>query len=168
EPRPELTRAAFADECVAAGEIGEIVVSGDHVVTGYLGGFGDWETKFRVEGVVWHRTGDAGRFDGQGRLWFAGRCAARVKLGHRILYPTEVEVPLRKLSGLGRAALLEIDGEACLVLETASAVVAESAAARLRALNLPVPRMQRLRRLPLDRRHNAKIDYATLRRVLKK
>lgn len=39
-------------ECLPTGQTGEIVVAGDHVLPGYLGGIGDEETKFRVSGVA--------------------------------------------------------------------------------------------------------------------
>ena len=51
---------------------GEIVVSGGHLLKGYLHGVGDEETKFRVNGTTWHRTGDSGYFDDRGRLWLPG------------------------------------------------------------------------------------------------
>src|SRR5205807_2602319 len=68
EPVGPFTAEGFAAQCRPAGEPGEIVVSGGHVLPGYLHGRGDEETKFRVDGVVWHRTGDAGHRDDRGRL----------------------------------------------------------------------------------------------------
>ena len=38
---------------------------------------GDEETKITVGEHVWHRTGDAGYLDAQGRLWLLGRCSAK-------------------------------------------------------------------------------------------
>lgn len=167
-PRPALTAATFAAETCAPGEIGEIVVSGPHVVSGYLGGEGDNETKFRVDGQIWHRTGDAGLLDAKGRLWLAGRCAGRVTHNMRTLYPSQVEVPLRSVPRVRRSALLDYKGSALVVLE-ADTYVAETAArtqlARAGLSDLP---FRRLPRLPLDRRHNAKIDYTALRRLLTK
>src|SRR4029453_11073042 len=43
-----LSRDRFENTCLPPGEPGEIVVSGAHVLTGYLHGRGDQETKFRV------------------------------------------------------------------------------------------------------------------------
>lgn len=168
QPRASLDAAGFDAERLPAGEVGEIVVSGEHVVSGYLGGLGDEETKFRVDGTVWHRTGDAGLFDAEGRLWFAGRCAARVNVEGRVLYPAEFEVPLRGLAGLRRTATLEVAGQARLAIETDDARLVETVTARLAAQDLPAPRIHVLKRLPLDKRHNAKIDYAALRRLLEK
>jgi acyl-CoA synthetase (AMP-forming)/AMP-acid ligase II len=165
-PRPDLDAAAFAAETCAPGQIGEIVVSGAHVVSGYLGGVGDEETKFRVEGVIWHRTGDAGLLDAVGRLWLAGRCSARVRAGARTLYPAEVEVALRGVKGLRRSALLTHADEAWVVLEADEPAVLALASARLAQRGLPELRLHLLPRLPLDKRHNAKIDYAALRALL--
>lgn len=166
EPRPALDAAGFAAEACPPGEIGEIVVSGPHVVRSYLGGEGDAETKFSVAGETWHRTGDAGLFDSQGRLWLAGRCAGRVRLGGRTLYPAEIEVPLRGIPGLRRSALLATADGAVVALETTELPVEIVACARLEAAGFAGLKLCRLPRLPLDRRHNAKIDYASLRRLL--
>lgn len=165
-PRPALTTASFEAETCAPGDIGEIVVSGPHVVSGYLGGEGDQETKFRVDGGIWHRTGDAGLLDAHGRLWLAGRCAARVTHATRSLYPAEIEVPLRSVPGLHRSALLEDNGAALVVLEADTPAAEAAARARLATLGLADLPLRRLSRLPLDKRHNAKIDYAALRRSL--
>jgi acyl-CoA synthetase (AMP-forming)/AMP-acid ligase II len=165
-PRADLDADAFAAEQAAPGAIGEIVVSGPHVVAGYLGGVGDRETKFRVDGVIWHRTGDAGLLDSSGRLWLAGRCSARVQVGPRTLYPAEVEVALRGVKGLRRSALLAHDGEACVALEAEEPAVLALASARLALRGLPTLPLHLLPRLPLDQRHHAKIDYAALRALL--
>ena len=57
----------------------EILVAGEHVVGGYLDPARDASTKIRdAHGTIWHRTGDAGRFDEQGRVWLRGRLDGRV------------------------------------------------------------------------------------------
>ena len=68
-PIPPLDDSAFEKLTVRSGEPGEIVVSGGHVLPGYLNGEGDHETKFEVDGARWHRTGDLGYLDAAGRLW---------------------------------------------------------------------------------------------------
>jgi len=67
------------------------VVSGAHVLPGYLHGQGHQDTNARVGGNVWHRTGDAGHLDGGGRQWLLGRCAGRVTDAGSELYPLAVE-----------------------------------------------------------------------------
>ncbi|MCH8072646.1 MAG: AMP-binding protein, partial [Proteobacteria bacterium] len=71
-----LRDESFANLCLATGATGEIVVSGEHVISGYADPARDRESKIQVQDTVWHRTGDAGYFDDAGRLWLLGRCAA--------------------------------------------------------------------------------------------
>jgi acyl-CoA synthetase (AMP-forming)/AMP-acid ligase II len=139
---------------------GEILVAGDHVVGGYLDPAHDATTKVRdADGAVWHRTGDAGRFDGAGRLWLRGRRDGCVGG----LWPFEIEAMARRWPGVRRAALSDILGEATLAIEGDPRhrphwQDAASAAG--------VRRLVRLEQIPVDRRHGSKIDQAALKRML--
>jgi long-chain acyl-CoA synthetase len=75
---------------VATGEIGEITVKGPIVFKGYWGLPEDTERTFRHG---WHHTGDLGRFDADGYLWYEGRKADKelIKPGGENVYPAEVE-----------------------------------------------------------------------------
>ncbi len=166
EPRRKLTAAELESETLAAGVVGEIVVSGGHVLPGYLGGVGDAETKFLVDGVVWHRTGDAGMLDAGGRLWLLGRCAAKVEDARGVVYPFAVESVAMIYPAVRRAALVAAGGKRLLLVELAvesSGLVDELQAALKWA---QVDEVRTIKRLPLDKRHNAKIDYPALRRTL--
>lgn len=167
DPRPDggWTDSAFASRSLPANEAGEIVVTGPHVLAGYLDGIGDAENKIHAGGKVWHRTGDAGRLDTEGNLWLLGRTSAAVaRSGNAPLYPFEVEAALDGIPGLGRTALVGLDGEAVLVLEGRAPHPPEPARAILAGLG--VRRVIALPTLPVDRRHQAKIDYPALRRLL--
>jgi len=78
------------DRPVAAGQVGEIAVRGPMVFKGYWNLVEDTAHTFR-EG--WHHTGDQGRFDEEGFLWYAGRKAEKelIKPGGENVYPAEVE-----------------------------------------------------------------------------
>ncbi len=78
------------DRPVAAGQVGEIAVRGPMVFKGYWNLAEDTAHTFR-EG--WHHTGDQGRFDEEGFLWYAGRKAEKelIKPGGENVYPAEVE-----------------------------------------------------------------------------
>jgi acyl-CoA synthetase (AMP-forming)/AMP-acid ligase II len=163
-PPPSLDPAAFAALERPRGAVGEIVVAGAHVLRGYWRGVGDAETKLRVGGDVWHRTGDLGVLDEDGRLWLLGRAAAAITDGRGVAYPFAVECALRmRWPGL-RSALVAHGGRRVLVVEDAGAPPdAELRAAVAWAL---VDEVARVRRIPLDGRHNSKVDYPGLRRVL--
>jgi long-chain acyl-CoA synthetase len=78
------------DRPVTAGQAGEITVRGPMVFKGYWNLPEDTADTFR-EG--WHHTGDLGRFDEEGFLWYAGRKAEKelIKPGGENVYPAEVE-----------------------------------------------------------------------------
>lgn len=78
------------DHPVAAGKIGEIIVKGPMVFKGYWNLPEDNTYTFRNG---WHHTGDLGRFDEEGFLWYAGRKPEKelIKPGGENVYPAEVE-----------------------------------------------------------------------------
>src|SRR5690606_13620726 len=103
-PIAPMSSEAFAASRLPPGHPGAIVVSGAHVLRGYLGGAGDEETKFRVGDEIWHRTGDAGWLDDRGRLWLLGRCAAHVRDERGGFYPFSIECAAVETLGVRRAA----------------------------------------------------------------
>jgi len=205
-PLPSFTQAEFDRQCLAAGAIGEIVVSGDHVLPGYLHGQGDPETKFRVDGCPWHRTGDAGYLDAEGRLWLLGRCSIQMQadedvqsaltltlsqaereqefwlpspqgegLGMRELmiqqrlYPFAVEAAAHHQPGVRRTALVWHQGRRVLLVEWEPQSAAKDLASLKRSLHwATIDEFRSCRQIPLDRRHNAKVDYPALYRLLEK
>ena len=80
-----------------AGEDGEIVVRGPLVFLGYDGQPDVTAHTFRGG---WHHTGDIGRFDDEGNLYYVARKPEKelIKPGGENVYPAEVE-----------AAILELD-----------------------------------------------------------
>ena len=163
-PIAPLNGDKFRALCLASDETGEIVVSGEHVLQGYLHGIGDAENKFRVDETIWHRTGDLGRLDGQGRLWLMGRASAAIRDERGIIYPFAVECAARQISGVRRAAILAVEGKRIMAVETASRGAAESVREKLAWASVDEIRL--IRAMPTDKRHNAKIDYVELQRML--
>ena len=161
------TTSDLEAQALAPGQPGEIVVSGDHVLSGYLDGVGDSESKIHADGRVWHRTGDAGYVDGQGRLWLLGRCSAKVSDSRGVVYPFAVEAAASGTPGLARAAFVMHRDRRVLVAEIASEA---DGATRQRLLDrlawAHVSEIVIVDRIPLDARHNAKVDYPALRRLL--
>lgn len=92
QPTMLATVAVFdeLDRPVPAGAVGEIVVRGPLVFKGYWNLPDDNAQTFRGG---WHHTGDMGRFDDDGYLWYAGRSPAKelIKPGGENVYPAEVE-----------------------------------------------------------------------------
>ena len=89
-PMAEVRLLDDYDRPVAGGRIGEIVVKGPMVFRGYWNLSKDNDYTFRGG---WHHTGDQGKFDEDGYLWYTGRKAEKelIKPGGENVYPAEVE-----------------------------------------------------------------------------
>lgn len=157
----------FLTDCQLCGIPGEIVVSGKHVLPGYVDGQGDAETKFRVDTTIWHRTGDLGYIDAQGRLWLLGRCTAQIKDRQGTLYPFAVECTVSAHPAIQRAAAVQLDGRRILALELRKQVPFPGTETLARIFAWArFDAIQIYRHLPVDKRHNAKIDYPALKDLL--
>ena len=166
-PIAPLGAAAFDARTQPPGAPGEIVVSGAHVLGGYWMGRGDEETKFRVGAVAWHRTGDLGYLDDDGRLWLLGRAGAAIADERGRVHPFAVECAVREQWPGARSALVAHRGDRVLVVERGSSPAlpaAESVREALAwaSLDAVVP----VGRIPTDRRHNSKVEYPALLRQL--
>jgi acyl-CoA synthetase (AMP-forming)/AMP-acid ligase II len=172
------------------GEIGEIIVRGPVVTKLYdaqpdataLAKISDFQPqtqnpKLKTDAAprgAWHRMGDCGYVDADGRLWFCGRKAERVETPQGTLHTEPCEQVFRRHPRAARCALVGL-GERrqqrpALVVE---ATLADSAQCRalareLRALALQHPHTAAIKlfyfreKFPVDVRHNAKIHRLTL------
>lgn len=150
------------------GEIGELVVTGDHVCRDYYRNPKAVKENKIVEadGTVWHRMGDTGYFDGQGRFWIAGRVHSTIRRGGELVHPQLVEQAARgDDSRIRRIAAVGLGERVVLVIETeAGEELKEDVERRLAAAGQTVDEIRLTRKpLPVDPRHNSKIDYARLR-----
>ncbi len=141
----------------------EILVSGKTVLQGYLDGIGDKENKIRDGAVIWHRTGDAGYMDGQGRLWLLGRVAQAIHDAKGTLYPFCIECVLDAHFGI-RGAILSHKGERIVVIEESTANP-DDVLNRLKPFH--IMSVIAIKKIPMDKRHGAKIDYGRLLNTLK-
>ncbi len=111
---------AISDEVIATwdpeltlpvGEIGEIVVRGPVVTRSYFNR--DQATALakitEEQDRFWHRLGDLGYFDKQGRLWFCGRKVHRVVTPAATLFTVPSEAVFNTLPEVFRTALVGIE-----------------------------------------------------------
>lgn len=167
---PPCNADEFASLCISLTHsegIGEVVVSGEHVLTGYADAANNPANKIEVGGTIWHRTGDAGYFDELGRLWLVGRCSAAIEDSRGTVYPFQVEYAVNAVAGIRRSALVQHDGKRVLVLEATGRDFRSACVAAASCIaNNHIDRIVTVRRIPLDKRHDAKIDYPALQRFL--
>ena len=156
------------------GEVGEIVVRGKHVVREYLDNpAANRENKIPCDGgLVWHRTGDVGYLDAGGGLWLTGRTKDVVVWQDRSIQPFPVEMHIDAIEGVNRSALVSVKSQntTVLALQLDSGVswvqVRSAVTESLKSLDLDRVMVRLVKRIPVDRRHNSKIDRVHLRRRL--
>lgn len=156
------------------GSTGEIAVRAPWMSNGY-----DrlWHTETLARTTIgsggpWHRTGDVGHLDGDGRLWVEGRVAHVVTTPAGPVTPVPLEVAAERLPEVARAAAVGVGPsgleQVVLVVDTAGAHPDGPAPRELtdqvRAALAPTPVAVVWvdRDLPVDIRHNSKIDRTAL------
>jgi acyl-CoA synthetase (AMP-forming)/AMP-acid ligase II len=164
-PIGPFSPAEFQETSQGAHVPGEIVVHGEHVLKGYLGGDGDLVNKFSVGTDVWHRTGDIGYFDGSGRLWLLGRCSAVIDDTRGVVYPFAVETAALQQKKVSRAAFCQLDNRRVLVIETNEDFAKIQHALKAVVEIFQIDHLVKLT-VPMDRRHNGKVDYPLLLKKL--
>lgn len=157
-------------------EIGEIIATGPTTTKSYDARPEATAAAKILDGtLVWHRLGDAGRIDADGRLWFCGRLAERVETANGVMDTEPCEQFFRDVVGVRRCALIGLGNpgrqEPALVVEPTHPELAgrELAAAlrevaRSNRLVTPIRKFFFHPSFPVDVRHNAKIHRLTLTR----
>lgn len=170
-PGTEVEIADDSGRPLPAGEIGEIVVRGPHVMAGYWRAPELTARRYRMDerGVVTLHTGDYGHLDADGHLYFAGRRDDMFKRHGIRMGGLEIEAAAMDVAGVRAAALVTpTDGHDMtlfVVSEVDAEVVRAGLADRLERAKVP-PVCLRLDALPLTA--NGKTDYRALRARLTK
>jgi len=157
-------------ELVERGGVGEILVSGKHVLRDYFGAHSSkWvaESKIFEGDVCWHRTGDAGFIGDDGQLYLVGRCSQIIQHGDAFIYPFLVEEQLRNLNGVTGGTVLQLNDSLIYFIELNEGVklnelVRLRVEQQIEELHLPQGQVFFIQ-LPRDPRHFSKIDYGKLK-----
>ncbi len=156
------------------GEIGELIVQGPMVTRRYVTRTESNATAKIVDGAdVWHRMGDSGYLDEQGRFWFCGRVAHRVSTADGPMYPVRYEAIFNQHPKIRRSALVGVGPvgrqRPAIVLEPYAEHAPKGKKERealldeIRRLGAANPLTDRIAdfllhpAFPVDIRHNAKI-----------
>lgn len=89
---------------------GEIIVTGPTSTDSY------WQRESATtmakindqDGRIWHRMGDVGILDGQGRLWYCGRVSQRIDTGKEVLFADQCEAIFNQHPDLVRSAVVGV------------------------------------------------------------
>jgi len=156
------------------GEIGEVCVTGEVATRAYVDEPGaNKKSKIRDGENIWHRIGDLGYFDDQGRLWFCGRKSHRVQTSDGLVCSAPVEGILNEEAGVARTALVGVgeapNQEPVIIIELESGAdrssVEQSVLARAgtHTVSSCIKRALTHPGFPTDVRHNAKIKRELLK-----
>lgn len=161
---------ATGEPTTAAGVTGEIVISAPHLKRGYFRLYLTDREARRGLADRWHRTGDVGHLDADGRLWVEGRLPHVITTADGPVTPVGIEQDAETVPAVTRAAAVGVGpvGRQVVVVvveagvrrpglassELTAAVRASTAQAVAAVLVAPT--------LPTDIRHNSKIDRSRL------
>lgn len=149
-----------------AGVTGEIVISAPHLKRGYFRLHLTDRDARRGLPARWHRTGDVGHLDAEGRLWVEGRLPHVITTAEGPVTPVGVEQDVETVPAVTRAAAVGVGpvGRQVVVavVETdlrRPALASPDLTEAVRAASaLPVAAVLAVPALPTDIRHNSKID----------
>lgn len=161
---------------VEPGVVGEVCVRAAHMKETY-----DrlWVTQHASASPSgWHRSGDLGHFDDLGRLWIEGRVVHSIATGAGVLTPLWIEQRCASIDDVSAAAAVGVgprgDQRLVAIVVPASPIrkprLAPTAlAAKVRStLDVDVVAVLEVPSLPVDKRHNAKVDRIRLQRWAQK
>jgi olefin beta-lactone synthetase len=157
-------------------EIGEIIVKGDIVTASYYQSPAETAlAKIKDNKSFWHRIGDLGYIDDQGRIWFCGRKTHRVETPSGLLCSVNCEAVFNSHYGVRRSALIALGEKG----KQSAAIVVERNGkgkkldkeilkkelldiAKNNALTAQIKSVYFCDQMPVDVRHNIKIDRLKL------
>jgi acyl-CoA synthetase (AMP-forming)/AMP-acid ligase II len=165
--------ATFSEDLeLEDGEIGEIAVRGPMVTEAYFGDQHNTElSKIRDGDFIWHRMGDVGWRDREGRLWFCGRKSHRVLVDGATMFTVPCEKIFDAHPAVYRSALVGPRGQPTLCVELEPGHDHgdwPEIEQQLRHIAQAHPQSNRITRFirhpsfPVDIRHNAKIGREKL------
>lgn len=166
---------------VPKGHVGEIIVSGEHVCERY---YNNEEAFYKskivdVDGTIWHRTGDLGRFDSNDNLWIVGRIHNAIERDGQYLFPVRAEVILKRMPFTKHVAFLGMKdntiGEATYAVFSAKEGIdsnfeqwEKQIQSAMDKNDIPVDKIVQVDEIPMDPRHHSKVEYAKLKEQLLK
>jgi acyl-CoA synthetase (AMP-forming)/AMP-acid ligase II/pimeloyl-ACP methyl ester carboxylesterase len=117
--------------------------------------------------VTWHRTGDVGHIDGEGNVWIEGRMVHVIHSARGSITPVPLEIAAEALPNVVRAAAVGVGPtdvqQIVMVVETVNGTEGPAdteltLAVRVALAPLTIASVWITKRLPVDVRHNSKID----------
>jgi len=104
----ELKIVGPDDKELPRGEVGEIVARGPNIMLGY---YKEEEKTAQTQRNGWHHTGDLGRMDEEGYLYFVDRLKDMIKTGGENVASADVEVALFRNPKIADVSIIGLPDE---------------------------------------------------------
>lgn len=162
---------------VPTGDVGEFIVSGDHVCQNYYNNEPAFKgSKIRDKnGTIWHRTGDLAYIDSKKYLWMVGRIHNVIQRANKYYFPVRPEVLLKRFDAVDKCAFLgmpdpQLGEKNTIVIQPAGNFDRDKHVREIlrifRKNMIPVDSLYLVQSIPFDPRHHSKVEYEKLRSSL--
>jgi olefin beta-lactone synthetase len=160
---------ALEQACLPTGKIGEIVVSGPHVLRHYVDNpEAEKLAKIFIGENVWHRTGDSGFFNTSGELFLCGRCSTLIPFPDGYLASFAVEYNLAQQEGIVAGTVLHERTSVFAVIEATTNADKKTIQENILShYAYAISKVYFIEKMPRDPRHFSKIDYGKLNVLIK-
>jgi acyl-coenzyme A synthetase/AMP-(fatty) acid ligase len=127
--------------------------------------------------VTWHRTGDVGHIDSEGNVWVEGRMVHVIHSAFGPVAPVPLEITVEALPSVVRAAAVGVGPtnvqQIVMVVETVNGTEGPADtelthAVRAALAPLTIASVWITKKLPVDIRHNSKIDRTAVSQKMSK
>ena len=127
--------------------------------------------------VTWHRTGDVGHIDSEGNVWIEGRMVHVIHSARGPIAPVPLEIAIEALPNVVRAAAVGVGPtgvqQIVMVVETVNGTEGPADtelahAVRTALAPLTIVSVWISKKLPVDIRHNSKIDRTAVSQRMSK
>ncbi|MCX7869974.1 MAG: AMP-binding protein [bacterium] len=156
-------------------KVGEIVVNGENIANGYIPNNLN-QNKIEIDKKNYHKIGDIGYFDNLGNLWILGKSEPKFLINNFYLFPLQIEQIIDKTEGVEKSAFIINNNKAFIFIKlkkikknnfiNIKKTIEQRIKEILVKLNLDFYII--FRDIPLDKRHNSKVDYQKLTEIISK
>ncbi|UDQ98808.1 AMP-binding protein [Lentisphaerota bacterium WC36G] len=151
------------------GEVGELIVSGDHVCNSYFKNDEAVKSNKIIdnENQLWHRMGDTGYFDENGYFHLVGRVHSTIFCKSGLVHAQLIEKKVQNFLSV-RTALLALPAENGF--EKSVLIVTGNEDYEIKQKLLAISEIDEVifitKAFPLDPRHKSKVDYIKLKEMI--
>ena len=160
-----INAAKFEELTCQPGEVGELIVTGDHVNKNYFEDQAAFEENKIIdsEGTIWHRSGDMAYFDNED-MYLVGRLHRIMSYQNKVLHPYPIEFLVERKFGLMDIGYIKSkEGQFFLYIGGQKEIKEAAIREAIQNANYPIDKIiARNKALPRDPRHRSKLDLSKL------